>query len=415
MKFAHLADCHVGSWREPALREAGAQAFCMAIDTCLKEGVDFILICGDLFNTAQPGMDHLRSVVEGLKKCADSSVPVYIISGSHDYSPSGKTMLDVLDAAGLVRNTAKACEAGNRLQLLPTVDKKTGAKIFGMVGRKGGLEREYFENINLQSIEAETGKKILMFHSAVLEHRPSGFDKMDAVPLSLFPKGFDYYAGSHIHIVSRMDENGYGLFAVPGPLFPANFQELEGLKHGGFYIFDNGNLKREEIILFPVHSICIQAHGMTPGALEAAITKEAGSVPAGAVVTLRIEGTLLQGKTSDVQWARLYEGFMAKGARCVLRNAAKLASPEMAQVRVQSFSVEQIESILIEEHAGKTKVFSKEDEAALIKSIMLVLSSEKGEGETAASYEERISNTCETIIFNTKKPVTNTGMAQTNL
>ena len=139
MKFAHLADCHIGSWRDPQLRGFGQRAFCEAISKSLDSGVDFILISGDLFHTAQPPMELLRETVLRLKMCKDNGVPVYIISGSHDYSPSGKTMLDVLDAAGLVKNVAQGEEVDGKLRLRFTVDAKTGAKICGMVGRKGSL------------------------------------------------------------------------------------------------------------------------------------------------------------------------------------------------------------------------------------------------------------------------------------
>ena len=44
MKFAHLADCHIGSWREPELKELSIKSFEKAIDICIKEHVGFVLI-----------------------------------------------------------------------------------------------------------------------------------------------------------------------------------------------------------------------------------------------------------------------------------------------------------------------------------------------------------------------------------
>jgi len=97
MKFAHLADCHIGSWRDPKLKDISTIAFQKAIDKCIEESVDFILISGDLFNTSLPRIDNLKTVVGTFKQLKDKNIPVYIIPGSHDYSPSGKTMLDVLE------------------------------------------------------------------------------------------------------------------------------------------------------------------------------------------------------------------------------------------------------------------------------------------------------------------------------
>ena len=116
MKFAHLADCHIGGWRDPKLRAANTNSFCMAIEKCLTEKVDFVLISGDLFNTAVPSIDSLRMTVEQLKRVKDAKIPVYFIAGSHDFSPSGKTMLDVLEHAGLAmaRTECPHCPARTR-------------------------------------------------------------------------------------------------------------------------------------------------------------------------------------------------------------------------------------------------------------------------------------------------------------
>ncbi|MBW2993044.1 metallophosphoesterase, partial [Candidatus Woesearchaeota archaeon] len=68
MRFAHLADCHIGSWREPKLRDAGINAFIKMMNMCIEKNVDFILISGDLFNTSLPAVDHLKDAVEKLKE-----------------------------------------------------------------------------------------------------------------------------------------------------------------------------------------------------------------------------------------------------------------------------------------------------------------------------------------------------------
>ena len=67
MRFAHLADCHIGSWRDPKLRDAAVKAFEKASDICIEKKVDFILIAGDLFNTSLPAIDHLKIAVAKLK------------------------------------------------------------------------------------------------------------------------------------------------------------------------------------------------------------------------------------------------------------------------------------------------------------------------------------------------------------
>ena len=71
MKFAHMADCHIGSWRDPKLRDISTIAFNKAIDRCIEENVDFILISGDLFNTSLPRIDNLKTVVGTFRQLKD--------------------------------------------------------------------------------------------------------------------------------------------------------------------------------------------------------------------------------------------------------------------------------------------------------------------------------------------------------
>jgi len=65
MKFAHLADCHLGGWRQPELKDLNFKSFQYALEECIKEGVDFVLIAGDLFDSAYPPIDILK---EKMKK-----------------------------------------------------------------------------------------------------------------------------------------------------------------------------------------------------------------------------------------------------------------------------------------------------------------------------------------------------------
>ena len=61
MKFAHISDCHLGGWRQPELEHLNLESFKKVIDGCLLEKVDFVLACGDLFDTAFPSIETLKS------------------------------------------------------------------------------------------------------------------------------------------------------------------------------------------------------------------------------------------------------------------------------------------------------------------------------------------------------------------
>ena len=62
VKFAHMADVHLGSWKQQPMQDLNLQSFQQAIDTCIKEKVEFVLIAGDLFDSAYPPIDVLNSL-----------------------------------------------------------------------------------------------------------------------------------------------------------------------------------------------------------------------------------------------------------------------------------------------------------------------------------------------------------------
>ncbi|GAI75663.1 unnamed protein product, partial [marine sediment metagenome] len=39
MRFAHIADCHLGGWRQPELQQLNLESFKKAIEICIEEKV----------------------------------------------------------------------------------------------------------------------------------------------------------------------------------------------------------------------------------------------------------------------------------------------------------------------------------------------------------------------------------------
>ena len=96
-KFAHLADIHLGANRNPILETMEIEKFNRAMNKCMEEKVDFILICGDLFHIGIPDMSIVKNCVLKLKELYDQGIPVYVIFGSHDYNPNVDSIVDILE------------------------------------------------------------------------------------------------------------------------------------------------------------------------------------------------------------------------------------------------------------------------------------------------------------------------------
>lgn len=400
MKFAHIADCHVGGWREPKLREVNKKSFISVIDYCLKTGIDFLLISGDLFNTAMPPMDSLRIVVEQLKKLSDRDIPVYAIPGSHDFSPAGKTILDVLDSAGLLQNVCTGQEMDGKLKLDFVIDSKTKTKITGLLGKKGGLEKNYFYNLDKKHLEEpSTRYKIFMFHSAISELKPKGLEKMDSMPASLLPKNFNYYAGGHVHVIDKASLEGYPNIVYPGPIYPNSFSELEKLKKGGFVIVDNGRVQHLKIEPHQVISFELNCENKTPEEANQELSELIQDQRIkDAIITIKAKGCLRTGSPSDIKFKAFFKQAYGEGAYFVMKNANNLVSKEFEEIKTNKNTVEEIEETAINEHSGQLGVFDAEREKDLAKELIRVLAYEKEDGEKTSDFENRVKADVDALL-----------------
>ena len=395
MKFAHMADCHIGGWAEPKMRALNIGAFARAVDICIEENVDFVLISGDLFNSSLPAMDPLKTTVHKLMELRKKNIPVYIIAGSHDFSPTGKTMIDVLCEAGLCINVVIGKVIEGKLNLRFTQDPVTGAKITGMIGRRGMLEKSYYESLDTKSLEQEPGYKIFMFHTAIDELKPKELEKMESSPISLLPKGFDYYAGGHVHIIRDIQLEGYKQVVYPGPLFPNNFRELEELGSGGFYIVKDDIIKYIPITLRRRHNIVIDCSGMTADNVRKELIENIeNSDIKEKIILIRLKGKMSNGRQADIDFRSIFEMIYKRGAYFVMKNTSALNMTGLEEIKIKSGSAEEIEESLIKEHIGQISINGMDGpgEEQLAKSLLKSLDTDKKEGEKVHDFEERITS-----------------------
>jgi DNA repair protein SbcD/Mre11 len=384
VKFAHIADCHIGGWSDLKLKELNLEVFCKSIAICISREVDFVLIAGDLFNTALPSIDLIKQVTLELKRLKDKGISCYIIPGSHDYSPSGKTMLDVFENAGLVKNVVKYEEINERIDLKFTLDEKTGVKITGLFGKAQGLERGYYENLIRENLENESGKKIFMFHTTLTEFKPEHLAMISSEPVAILPKGFDYYAGGHPHYVFNEVKEPYGRITYTGALFPNNFWELEKFGGGGFFIneFVQEGIKSEfvPVILKKVVKYNIDLSGKDSNQVkDFVLDKIDKNEILGRIVLIRLRGILESGKLSDINFKEIFSGL--DGAYVVLKNTSELKIKEFEELEDISEDAENVENELIPKYT---------DRPDFVKELIETLDKEKLEGEKNFDFELRV-------------------------
>jgi len=390
VKFAHLADCHLGSWRQEELQRLNFQSFQRIMEKCINENVDFILISGDLFDSAYPPIEILKDSFAEFKKVHDAGIPVYLIAGSHDFSASGKTFLDVLEKAGFCKNVGDwEVEEDGRIKLKPHFHKDIA--IYGYPGRKSGMEIEDLRKIYFSEINPFT---ILMLHTTLSE--VMGTLSIESIEKQKLPLA-NYYALGHIH--KRFEDHiANSRYVYPGPTFPNNFQELSDLQHGSFQMVetDGINIKTQNIKI-PLKEVVTIELEITDAlvATQEIISQIDKHVLHDKIILLKLKGTLIEGKTGDIHFNEIEDFVKKKGAHIFLRNISSIKIPDLDLGMMSSAeNFQEVEKRKSDEFLKKNPHNFNEYHYPLMEALKL----EKNEDERITIYEERLMSELKNIL-----------------
>jgi DNA repair exonuclease SbcCD nuclease subunit len=383
-----MGDCHLGGWRQPELQELNFQSFERAIEICIKEKVGFVLIAGDLFDSAYPPIEILKRTFAEFRKLKEAGIKCFMIAGSHDYSVSGKTFLDVLEKGGFC-DICKYDEHPEAIYLQPI--KYQNFEIFGYPGKKSGLELNDLKKIILP--KENNNFRILMLHTTLTE--AIGTLPIESISMKQLPKA-DYYALAHLHINFEEKYNNKPII-YSGPIFPNSFQELEDLAYGRFYINRVEGFwehKKYELILKDVIAIHVEIQNALTGTQKVISELEKHNIK-DKIVLLRLYGTITQGTNADIDYKRITDYLKEKTVYSFLKNTNKLISKdEEIEVKIQANEMNKVEEVLIEEY----KKDNPNKFNSLIVPLLHSLELQKQEDEKTVIYETRLFSDLNKIL-----------------
>lgn len=224
IRFIHTADLHLGApfsglrtqsprWASTLLT-AIPTAFQRMIDVAITEAVDFVIIAGDIFDSARPSYADFALFMNGLQQLAAADIPVYCCTGNHDplsswsaeygtlpsnthlfsvETPSFFTFIKGDDAGDGVRGAHNAASASDPIRVV------LGGR--GYYARSFPQDRDVSEGITWANCcEALPGPYEPDFTIGVI-HTGLNIDptRSPVEPRELMRRGLDYWACGHIH------------------------------------------------------------------------------------------------------------------------------------------------------------------------------------------------------------------------
>ncbi|WP_462316557.1 metallophosphoesterase family protein [Methanobrevibacter sp.] len=205
MKFAHLADTHLG-YRQYGLFEREKdfyEVFDKVIDKIIEEKVDFVIHSGDLFETARPSPMALLTFQKGLLKLKGAGIPMYAIAGNHD----------VVMRKGSIPPHVIFKKLG--LKVISTINPTYMHGDIFIAGlpyypaSHGKAMKSKLAELSEKASHHE--KSILVLHQGIDKYFPMNFE----LEIGEIPDNFDYYALGHIHKYVN-DAYGKGRMVYPG-------------------------------------------------------------------------------------------------------------------------------------------------------------------------------------------------------
>ena len=411
MKFAHLSDVHLGFQKHESLQNIEQQVFEKILDECITRKVNFILIPGDLFHVNIPEMRIQKFAFAKFRQVHDAGIPIYVVYGSHDFSPVSNSVIDLLAEIGYIRKVTNATshEEG-KISLKCLIDEKTGAKITGLSGLKVGKDREWYEKLDRSSLEAEQGLKIFLFHGGISDMKTdSGMDG-DQMPLSLLPKGFSYYAGGHMHKFNHQSFDEYSNVVYPGTPFAGYHTDLEdnanGQKRGFVLVEFDDKIKSVDFVEIKnteYEIIEVDANNRKAESVNQELSEKTAEVDVvNKVVIVKIQGELMSGKTAEVDVSIVRDNLNNKDALVVNVSKNQLTSKEYSITEAKGSNKEEIETNVFSENIGQLKFDYPEllDKSGikLASKLLQELGQSKLENENKNEYVPRIRDSALALL-----------------
>ncbi|MDW7990190.1 MAG: exonuclease SbcCD subunit D [Archaeoglobaceae archaeon] len=220
MRFAHFSDIHLGyeqynlTWRE----EDFYRNFKESARIAIKEGVDFVLIAGDLFHKSFPNPKTLSEAIDVLRIFNENKIPVFAIEGNHDKSIREMSAYHLLENLGLlnVLGFRKEKVEGDHITSVRIENVYLVKGVYKDLEIIGERHRTRWQLEKVLPYLKPESRGVLLLHQAVKEAIDVEIDMNWDLTIDQLPEA-NYYAFGHIHL-HREKKIGDAFLVYPGSL-----------------------------------------------------------------------------------------------------------------------------------------------------------------------------------------------------
>ncbi|MFJ1702798.1 exonuclease SbcCD subunit D [Kitasatospora sp. NPDC088346] len=217
MRLLHTSDWHLGrSFHRESLHEAQRAFLDHLVEVVRAERVEAVLVAGDVYDRALPGLDAVALFDDVLVRLAGLGVPTVFISGNHDSARRLGVASRLIDRAGIhLRTDPDGCAVPVLL-----ADEHGPVAVYGLpylepalVRERFGLDRGGHDRVLGAAMDAvradlagrEAGTRaVVLAHAFVTGGEASDSERditvggVASVPASVFD-GVHYAALGHLH------------------------------------------------------------------------------------------------------------------------------------------------------------------------------------------------------------------------
>ncbi len=350
MLFSHISDTHLGlvQYASEEREQDVYKAFNEAIDTSIKDHVDFVIFAGDIFHVPNPSGTAIVQMANALKRLKQSNVDSFFILGEHDISRIRGTPIPyVYHNLGFSRYIGQGKPVEYKGVLLVGFDKIRKPEISHF--------EEKFAEVD-KTAKGHAGHKILVLHQGITE-----FNKFAGELQSTdLPNNFTYYAMGHLHDMDTKNFNHLsGPVAYPGSI---ELTTSEGIKEAKKGFFEVDISKKEakpdwiELHTRPQFSFKTDYEKMETTVKE--ISEKISSLERKPIVEIKIQGENIETDYIQAQISLL----QAQTLRCFWRISSKeildssvfldrpnVINDEMFRLSVNAVGSKQIANFAIKE------------------------------------------------------------------